>query len=121
MAKKPDKEELKLLLRSLMDNPETIIDALLQDWIQAETMKEGCQKILDNAGKLDNPENMKKQLVTAVKLNKSLSSMNSRLALLMLIYASSSEFKSSCAAMRMRLGDKKALADLFASKIKGAW
>ena len=119
MASKPNKEELQLLLRSLMNNPEAIIDSLLQDWIQAETIKEGCQKVLDNADKLDNPDNMKKQLVTAVKLNKALSSMNSRLALLMLIYASSKEFKTSAAAMRMRLGDKSALRDFFHSKTGG--
>jgi hypothetical protein len=116
---KPSKDELLILLKAMMEKPDTIIDMLLEDWIQAEIMKEGCQKVLSQEDKLDSPENMKRQLLTAVKLSKRLASMNSRLALLMLVYASSSDFKASTASMRMRLGDKGALQDLFMSKVKG--
>ena len=91
----PVKEEMDFLLRSILSHPDEIVSTLLEDWKQAERMKVGCRKVLENEDKLDNAENLKKQLITAVKLNQRLSEAVSRFAVLMLIYTSSADFKAT--------------------------
>lgn len=116
---RPTKDEMNLLLKSMMEHTDKVAELLLDDWMQAETMKEGCRKVLESQDKLDNPENLKKQLITAVKTNQRLASALSRLSVLMLVYVTSDEFSSQATKMRAKTGDTSAIRDFARKKFGG--
>jgi len=113
--------ELGVMAKAFLNRKEDVVQALIKDLDQCETMAAGCGNVLDSWGKVEgNPENLAKQLRTAVKSVKALSAMNRRLVMLLMVYVCGDQFSSDSARLMIKLGrGKEALQDLFEQKLRG--
>lgn len=114
-------DELLDMARSLLSSKDQVMKALFEDISQCETQANGCSRVLENWDKVQgNPENLEKQLKTAVKCVNRLSVMNRRLLMLLVVYVTGDNFTTDSALLMNKLGaGEEALKEMLKQKMKG--
>ena len=113
--------ELGVMAKAFLTNKEEVVSALLKDIEQCEVQTKGCGRVLDQWEKVqENPENLEKQLQTAIKCVNKLSDMNRRLVMLLMVYVVGRQFQTDAADLMSKLGrGEEALRELFKQRMKG--
>jgi len=99
------KTEIAVLAKALLNQKDKVIEDLLNDIEKCDTLVEGCSKVMENWDKVeDSPENLAKQLRTAVKSVKALSLMNRKMAMMLMVYIMGENFSSDAKRLKVYLG-----------------
>ena len=113
-----DKEFGDLML-SMMQNPDHVAKTLFDALELCERSKKGCQKVVENWDKMkENPANMEKQLLTAIKVNMGLSDTLMKILILQLAYVGGEQYSSDAAKTLNKMGrGGEAVREMFRQKL----
>jgi hypothetical protein len=114
-------ESIHGLARDMLHDREKVLRTVIKSLQTTHTMEQGCSRVLENFDEyMENPENLKKQLKTAIKTNKQLSATMLQVLSILLIYITSNDFQSGAASLMARTGDPmEALQEMMKAKMRG--
>ena len=106
----------ELMLRMLKDR-NSVIRGFAESLDVCMKTQEGCKHVIANWDKIDDADNLKRQLLTAIKTNQRLSTAISQLILVMLVYTMSDGFVSDSGKVLTKMGrGHEAMREIFRAK-----
>ncbi|RKX21670.1 MAG: hypothetical protein DRP45_12065 [Candidatus Zixiibacteriota bacterium] len=106
----------ELMLRMLKDR-DSVIRGLAESMDVCVKTQKGCQNVLDNWHLIDQGDNLKNQLQTAIKTNQRLATVSCQLILVMLVYTMSDGFISDSGKVLTKMGrGREAIREIFKQK-----
>ena len=114
-------ESVHGLAKDMLHDREKVLRSLISSLENIHRTEQGCEKVLANFDEyMQDPENIKKQLKTAIKVNKTMSSTMLQVLSVLLIYITSNDFQSGAASLMARTGDPmEALQEMLKAKRRG--
>lgn len=114
-------KELPELLMEMLKGKEHILKTILTDIQTCQKTSAGCSKVDDNWDTISgNPEDLKKQLRTAIRTNKRLADILQRVIVLQVAYVAGSNFDTDLTMALQKVGKgDEAIRQMFKNKLKG--
>ena len=121
MSPEITQESVHGLAKDMLQDREKVLRSLVNSLSTIHSTEQGCARVLANFDEyMNDPENIKKQLKTAIKVNKTLSASMLQVLSVLLIYVTSRDFQSGAATLMARTGDPaEALQEMLKAKRRG--
>lgn len=115
------KDSIHGLAKDMLQDREKVLRTLIKSLEEIHRTEQGCGRVLENFDEyMADPENIKKQLRTAIKVNQRLSATMLQVLSVLLIYVTSNDFQHGAATLMMRTGDpQEALQEMLKAKMRG--
>jgi len=108
------------LFMSMLKDRKQVVEALLSAMEQSEKMISGLSKVSDSVIENPSDENLRKMVNTTMKCVSKQAKIIQMLALVSLVYTSSSQFSSDVARILIKFGKgEEALREMFNQKLRG--
>lgn len=116
-----NKTEISDLMMKMFKNRVQVMRMLIQEFEDTRKVADGCQRVLDSwEDGYQTPENMQKQLRTAISTNRRQAVMLEKLALICLLYVMGDSYTSDAAHALNKLGHgQDALREMWEQKLRG--
>lgn len=115
-----EKEFGDLLLRMMQDK-ELVTKSLMDCLTQCQKTSAGCQRVVENWDTIsDNPADLEKQLLTAIKTNQRLADTLMQVLILQMAYVMGGQYATDAAQTLNKMGrGQEAVREMFQSKMRG--
>jgi hypothetical protein len=108
------------LARDMLRDREQVLRSIIKSLESTQKVESGCRRVLDNWDEyMKNPDNIRMQLHTALKVNSHLTTVTLQVLSVLLVYITSNDFATGAASLMARTGDpQEALREMMAARLR---